>query len=128
MSTITKDDLEFLDLLAKTLSRQLAWHDEQGMTATLRKPLRETLADLVGVDLEREAWVQEEWAKDEPPDDGMYPTSEWAGSGLAYRHQRLALRGLVLYWYRDLFQGESFRSDRYAYLSRQLALFGQELV
>lgn len=112
MTTLTKDDLEYLDLLAKTLSRQFAWSEEQGRTNTLRKPLRETIADLVGVDLAEET-------------EGWKPFGQVP---LGYRHQRLAFRGLVLYWYRDLFQGDSFRSDRYAFLSQQLALFGQELL
>lgn len=105
---LTVEDLHYLDLLARTMSRQLSWADDRGATAELRRPLDHSIADLMGVSLDY---------------DGA-----WEGTHLEYRCQRLAFRGLLLHHWVEIFGGREFRADRYQHLSQQLSAFGQQLV
>jgi len=121
MKHLTTDDITFLDNFAKSLSRQLVWNTDHGTTATLRKPLKQAIADLMGVDLadKRSSDLEGQMKLFEP----------WNGTFLEYRHQRLLLRGLMVYWWTDLYRGTAtWSNDRYQHLMTEMAAFGQELL
>jgi hypothetical protein len=114
---LTQEDLTFLDLFAKSLARQFLWSEENGRSSELRRPLKQHIADCLGVDL----------ALGSTEEGGVWQDC-WKGTPLQYRHQRLILRGLVLHYWTQIFHGQPFRQDRWAHLSAALSAFGQELI
>ena len=120
MKHLTTDDITFLDTFAKSLSRQLVWNTDHGTTATLRKPLKQAIVDLMGVSL------IDPYPEIRGPDETYSP---WLGTFLQHRHQRLLLRGLLVYWWTDLYRGTAtWSNDRYQHLMTEMAAFGQELL
>ena len=111
LTPVSKDDLQYLDIMARALARQFVWSEDRGTTAQLRIPLRTTLARAFAVD----------------QSDPDHEVAGWMETPLRSRAGRFIFRGLVVHWWAELFHSATFRADRYAFLMQELAKFSQDL-